>query len=183
MSSKKEQMDKKIYPYSRFAKELVNIRGPLEPKAFAEMLGLKMQAYYRYERGERKVPDSVIKLARLVKKTLLQTVSSEDIYNKDRGGQGKKGSPEAVYNKDRISEVGGDDLGDLLKMTTAILMSRTEYSGSLAANIKSFYRSLELEKRTAKLENECDDLRKRVAALEDALKLAIPQADPEEAAA
>ena len=72
------------------------------------------------------------------------------------------------------------DLGELVKMTTEVLMSRTEYSGSLAANIRSFHHSLELEKRTAKLEGECDDLRKRVAALEEKLTGAPPGEDCEE---
>jgi transcriptional regulator with XRE-family HTH domain len=106
----------------------------------------------------------------------------ETLYNKDRV-ETLRQVQEGIYNKDRMDHAVSADLGDLLKMTTAILMSPTEYSGSLAANIKSFYRSLEMEKRTAKLEGECDELRKRVAALEDALKLVSPQAEPEEAAA
>lgn len=119
-----------------------------------------------------------------------------EVYNKDRKGRivAEEEPPYTVQKNctgvDLASLAGLEGLGDLLKMTTAILTSKTEYSGSLAANIRSFYHSLELEKRTAKLESECDelrkevvDLRKEVAAMREALKLAIPQADPEESAA
>jgi transcriptional regulator with XRE-family HTH domain len=116
---------------------------------------------------------------------LPDTVQKDSIVAEEHGLYGVTGkkTAESIYKDRGSTQVDGVDLGDLLTMTTAILTSTTEYSGSLAANIRSFYRSLELEKRTAKLESECGELRERVVALEEKLKLVTPQADPEESAA
>jgi len=57
-------------------------------------------------------------------------------------------------------------LPDLLDMTEEILTSGTDYAESLAANIRSFHRSIKLESRTAVLEDKCDALIKKVENLE-----------------
>ena len=67
-----------------------------------------------------------------------------DIYNKDKGGDIPEGDPHK----------------DLLVMTREILVSETEYSNSLAANIKSFHSAIETKR-------ELSDHAKRLAALEE----------------
>jgi hypothetical protein len=74
-----------------------------------------------------------------------------EIFHGDAGGD--------LYNKDR-----GEDSAktrELISMTREILESGTEFSGSLAANIKSFHYSLEMERRVDRLEEEVSDLRKK----------------------
>jgi uncharacterized coiled-coil protein SlyX len=82
-------------------------------------------------------------------------------------------------------------------MAARVLESRTSYALALFTNIQHFDRAIQAEARIAqlerkdqeqmdrinKLEGECDELRKRVAALEEKLKLALYQEDPEESAA
>ena len=65
----------------------------------------------------------------------------------------------------------GDDpeLVELLKMTREILKSETNYAASLAANIKSFHRSVLMER-------EISDLKGRVGKIEE--KLSTPT-DPD----
>lgn len=142
-------MDLKSFPFIELGEQLRKLRGDLSKKIFAKRLGISVQTYYRYETGERQVPAGTLQEAEAIARGEFVSTYKDEVD---------------------VSLVSTEALGDLMKMTTAILTSPTEYAGSLAANIRSFYRSLELEKRTAKLENECKDLRQRLAALEDKLK-------------
>lgn len=55
-----------------------------------------------------------------------------------------------------------EEAGQLLEMASKILISQTQYSASLAANIRSFYHAVELEERISKIENEVEVLRRKV---------------------
>lgn len=176
-------MVKKIYPHHETAALLKNFRGPLEPKAFAAILSLKDQTYYRYERGDRRCPDAVLELAKLK--------SVSEAYNKDRGGTTQPVSVGAIY-KDTLHGVvdQGFKVSEALTMAARVLESRTSYALALFTNIQHFDRAIQAEARISDLErlnrDQADRLTKaeaRIAALEDKLKLVAPQADPEESAA
>jgi len=62
-------------------------------------------------------------------------------------------------NKDTISMTG--DIHKLLHMAKEILISDTDHSDSLASNIRSFHRAIQIEKKMSDLEN-------RIKAIEEA---------------
>lgn len=64
---------------------------------------------------------------------------------------------ECDYNQP-IHKIATDN--DLIKMTQYILGSATEYADSLAANIKSFHKSVQNEKRIVDLESRIEALEK-----------------------
>lgn len=97
---------------------------------------------------------------------------------KDREGEPQGHDREAVYNKDRpAGSPKGDPLRELLEMTAEILASHTDYAASLAANIRSFHKSVELEKRTSSLEQKCDELIEEVMDLK---KSVVARSQPQE---
>jgi transcriptional regulator with XRE-family HTH domain len=53
----------KKYPYRAKGAELRALRGSRKVKEFAETLRILPKTYYRYEKGERKVPNGLLKLA------------------------------------------------------------------------------------------------------------------------
>ena len=59
------QQNLKKYPYKELAKQLRELRGPIIQKIMAKRLGISLQTYNRYEKGRRKVPDGLLKLARI----------------------------------------------------------------------------------------------------------------------
>lgn len=107
------------------------------------------------------------------------TGSGESIY-KDRGGLAQE-APE-VYNVDQ-----GFKVSEALTMAARVLDSGTSYAFALYTNIRHFDRAIQAEARITdledknkdqadrvlKLENECEDLRKRLAALEESIKKPI----------
>lgn len=58
-----------------------------------------------------------------------------------------------LYNKVGILD-SEPEIAGLLSMTIEILKSNTEYSASLAANVRSFHRAIKTEKRVDRMENE-----------------------------
>lgn len=102
----------------------------------------------------------------------------ETTIYKDREEEPLVMAGETVYNKD--SPAGppkGDPLRELLEMTAEILASHTDYAASLAANIRSFHKSVELEKRTSSLEQKCDELIEEVMDLK---KSVVARSQPQE---
>ncbi len=59
-------MTKNKYPYKKLGDRLRGLRGSLDKIAFSEELGVTLRTYYRYEKGERKIPDGLLKLAEIV---------------------------------------------------------------------------------------------------------------------
>jgi len=134
LSTKKCKKNKKNYPYKELGINLRKLRGSLSKKQFARDLGVSIQAYYRYEKGERKIPDGLLKLAQIQ-------------------GDGQS----SVYNKDRVLDE-DPEISKLLAMTRKVLRSDAEYSISLAANIRSFYNAVATQKRLNGIEARLSDL-------------------------
>lgn len=78
-----------------------------------------------------------------------------------------------------IYKVGGaldDDpeIASLLDMTRAVLKSDTDYSDSLAANVRSFFRALKSEKRISNIESELTTIKEKQARWEKAYSDKVP---------
>lgn len=65
-------------------------------------------------------------------------------------------------NMEKNSGFDEKHIEEMLSMTSTVLESETVYSESLAANIKSSFKALELEKRTSTLEEKYDQLTKKL---------------------
>ncbi len=72
----------KNYLYIERGAELKSLRGSQSVKDFAKALGVAPKTYYRYESGERKVPDGLLKLARILSKNKI--VEGDHYMIKDR---------------------------------------------------------------------------------------------------
>ena len=101
-------------------------------------------------------------------------LSLDEMYFKEKPPGAKEafgmdfGEPVAIYNQSNMS--------GLLKQTESILNSGTEYADSLAADIRSFYRAVETEKRLAEHQerieeqhSEIVDIKRRMLELETSL--------------
>jgi transcriptional regulator with XRE-family HTH domain len=175
-------MDKKYYPYVQTASKLKQLRGPLEPKAFAEMLGIEMQTYYRYERGEREVPPPVMKLAQLLQPSIYKdgilrdetpasgTADAEGVFGKieqwDIGGEKR---PIAVFEP-KTKLTSPPPLGRAVEMLNMILFSGDQMLiDAIMANLTAFSQSIidrqadreeiaQLHRDMAQLKNRLDTL-------------------------
>lgn len=93
---------------------------------------------------------------------------------------GEEGGGDSFINKER-SEDPNDQVVELLRKTREVLTSKTQYADSLAANIDSFHRAVELEKtqkeaavgegglgvRVEKLENICGKILEKIENIEN----------------
>jgi len=169
MSSKKSPYDIKKYPFDSFGNELKKLRGNLNKKIFAKEIGVHYQTYLRYEKGERRVPDGILKLARM-------------LYNKDKPSIPQAADPAASY------QVGAPAFMKAADMLDAILNSGDPvFTQALMSNLIAFSEVIntrnDQNQRIKNLEGECEDLKARLAALEEKYKLIAPQPQPEEIAA
>jgi len=135
MSRKKMTNGQKKYPYIDLGNKLKELRGGLNQEDYAKQLGVALRTYHRYEKGERKIPDGLLKLA-----TLLNRNNTKITYVSE---------PEDEYKSQQQ---------ELINMTRFILESQTESAIALAANIRAFYNNLkkqvEFERRLAHLEDQ-----------------------------
>jgi len=80
------QNNLKKYPYQDLGNELKELRGFNEKEDFAGKLGISLRTYYRYEKGERKVPNGLMKLARILSKSAVvnfKEAQSKEWYSKE----------------------------------------------------------------------------------------------------
>jgi len=90
--------------------------------------------------------------------------SSAYIYKK-----GDSRDREIAEDSVQFSAITGDDpcLDDLLNMTRAVIKSGTGYSHSLAANIHSFYKAVQNEKRFNGIEERLDNIEQKIKQTND----------------
>ncbi|MDM8551914.1 helix-turn-helix transcriptional regulator [Desulfobacterales bacterium HSG2] len=62
-------MDNKNYPHRKLGNKLKELRGSDSKTDFAKKLGVALRTYLRYEKGERKVPDGLFKLAQMIRQS------------------------------------------------------------------------------------------------------------------
>lgn len=73
------------------------------------------------------------------------------------------GDGDPYINRDKIGDIPEDDpYKEFLSMTREILTSETDYSNSLAVNIKSFHRAIETEKKLSDHEKRLSMVEKKV---------------------
>lgn len=166
-----------MHNLKNIAKELKRLRENLTKKEFARRLGVEYRTYLRYEAGETPPPKTVIILAMYMSKiTPNYTLLLESGYtnlekiscfiknielDSDQGGI-KKILP--IY-KEEDPETAG-----LLSMTREILKSDTDYSASLAANIRSFHHAIKTEKRLNGIDNDMSEMKNIIKELTGKIK-------------
>jgi len=195
---------------------LRKIRGSLTQKAFADKLDIPLRTYVRYEKGEREMPNGLIRLAFYITQDNSPEVMLEDeslsltdegesikkylsdfrmkletVYGeRDPRNPKNKKTGDDLFNIDKTdmpvtydgNKVPGEDPhGDLLQMTREILSSKTDYAESLAANIRSFHKSVQLENqingqssksdsRIKSLEEKCEQFLEELTELKKSVK-------------
>jgi len=127
------------YPYIDLGNKLKELRGRLNQESYAKQLGVALRTYHRYEKGERKIPDGLLKLATLLNRNNIKI--------------GYVSEPSNIYTSQRLP---------LFDMTKVILNSQTEYAPALASNIRAFYSAIQNRE-------DLTDLKRRVALLEQQL--------------
>jgi transcriptional regulator with XRE-family HTH domain len=141
----------------RFA--FIRIKRGATHKEFADLLGISASNLSEIE--NHKHNPSFIPITRIIDQFNIDPMwllfGENDPYNKD-----KRGVCEPCSNY-------SDPYKDLIDMTRDVLSSQTEYANSLAANIRSFHKSVSLEQsaennkgdpadRTRRLEEKCDHI-------------------------
>jgi hypothetical protein len=102
-----------------------------------------------------------------------EVISGEETERRDKPAVG------TIYNKDSLPE--NNKYSDLLQMTREILSSKTDYAESLAANIRSFHKSVKLENqingqssksdsRIKSLEEKCEQFLEELTELKKSVK-------------
>jgi len=123
----------------------------LKPGKWADKVGVTINVVSNIHGKTKQKPslEYIIAVSRATQKPVEYFLYGEDI-NKNRNEVNEKGP-----------------IGDLLSMTKEILVSNTDYATSLSANIKSFHKSVTLEKNKYTLEDECKELKKEVKDLKN----------------
>ena len=134
----------KKYPYINLGNKLRELRGGLNQESYAKQLGVALRTYHRYEKGERKIPDGLLKLATLL--------------NRNNTKIGYVSEPKSEYRSQEQ---------ELINMAKQIL--RSEYGLALAANIRAFHSAIQKDKERGKLKKQITDLRKEIADLGERL--------------
>ncbi|MBA7713418.1 hypothetical protein ES703_122421 [subsurface metagenome] len=150
MSREKVPSGQKKYPYIDLGNKLRKLRGGLNQEGYATLLGVALRTYHRYEKGERKVPDGLLKLAILL--------------DQNNNKIGYVAEPKH-YVFDLEPEYQSQEQ-DLINMVNEIL--RSEYAPALAANIHSFYAAIQKD-------NERGKLKKEIAALKKEMMKRLPE--------
>ncbi len=109
-------------------------------KTFAQLVDISENAASNYlKKGRLPEADILVRISKLLDLSIDWLLTGEeDLIHEDIELIKREIDPE---------------IAELLSMTKHILDSKTDYSASLAANIRSFHRSVELEERILKLEN------------------------------
>ena len=156
--TKSEKKIKK-YLYIEQGTELKALRGSRKIKDVAKALGVAPKTYYRYESGERKVPDGLLKLAR--------------ILYKNKAGEGGP-FPDGVREPVVEYEKGDDPFARSVSGLRQIFDSQDKaLIAAIQINIQAFQLSVHKDrqinqqsKEIQKLKEKCEELKTRVDALE-----------------
>jgi transcriptional regulator with XRE-family HTH domain len=107
-------------------------------KEFAEKSGIPVSTFHEYMRGRDPSAEHMIRISGFCDVDLHWFITGE-------GSVARRNGAQATQN--------GADLSALIGMTAEILQSGTDYAESLAANIRSFHKSVEMERQLAALED------------------------------
>lgn len=155
----------------------------------AAKLGVGLSSYQYYERGERDAPGEI--LCKIVTfgvngHWLLTGEGGVVIQEEVQPELSMEGEAPPIYMEGEEDRPAGalrepadpayaGELDALLTMTAVVLRSGTEYADSLAANIRSFHKSVKMERRlTDRVEpkstvDRLEDMEKKIRELEGRL--------------
>lgn len=142
--------------------------GPRSNRSVGEQCGLSEGTIRRYLRKE--TYPSLDKIRAIAEVTMVNSnwlLTGEGPMRPGEAGPAQK--EEAWSTGDW--EQADVNIQQLLNMTAEILVSETVYRPALAANIKAFRRSIDLEKSNVDLQTRIDTLEDRLAALEQRLEI------------
>jgi len=136
----------KKYPYIDLGNKLKILRDGLNQVTYAKRLGVALRTYHRYEKGERKIPDGLLKLAILLSHDKTKITYVSEAFN--------------AYIPHKLS---------LLDMAKVILNSPTEYGPALASNIRALYRAIQNREDLADLKRRVDLLEQQLVGINSGL--------------
>lgn len=148
-------LDRKNLNFVDTGTKLKKLRGSLTQKCFAEKLGVALRTYVRYESGERKVPDGLLKLAEI----LSQPYLIKDMY---------KDMPLIRDESDPFAQA-VSALRDIFNAHSPTIQS------AILANIIAFKLTADVIKERDDLKKEMERLKSRIERLEAIVKKHIPQ--------
>ena len=131
---------------------------------FAKPLGITGSFISDIERGKANPSESVTQLLEIkyrISRKLLSTSDGGGVLMPKKN-EFKVNENVALYNKVEKPLDDDPEISALLNMTKEVLKSKTDYAASLTANIHSFFRSINLEKRVSAVESELSKIKKKV---------------------
>ena len=125
-------MENTKYPHKERGEELRQLRGDQSKREFAKELCVSLPSYYRYEKGQRKIPDGLLKLAKILRQQY-KIENDEKWPVQMPGGFG-------YQTEEKVK------IADLMARVAKIMESDTLYCRSLALLIRALHRAIRLEK-------------------------------------
>ena len=128
---------------------------------FAKKADIPVTTFQSYVNGKLPKPEYLLRISEVYNISIDWLLTGKgDMLLED-----KKGS---LYNKVEDED---PEVADLLSRTMEILRSDTDYSFSLAANIRSFHHAIRMEKEVSELKSEVSYIKRtmnsKIAALEE----------------
>ena len=151
---------------NKFGKNLRLVRKSLKltQDEFGKPLNILGSTISAIELGKSKTSKAVIELIEIkyqINRDWLMTGNGDMFLKPEKKGFGIAENG-ALYNKVEKPLDDDPEISALLNMTKEVLKSKTDYAASLTANIHSFFRSINLEKRVSAVESELSKIKKRV---------------------
>jgi transcriptional regulator with XRE-family HTH domain len=155
----------KIAPYAELGEKLKSLRGDLPINEFAEILGINIRTYYRYENGERPIKKGLMRLAEIesaaAKCRVQQTLPEFETY------------ADVEPDVEKVSGFSADSsewramgkLHDLLSGENEV------FKRAILANIDAYSAAEDLSKQVKTLRSENRTLSARLDAIEKELAL------------
>ncbi|SPD73766.1 hypothetical protein PITCH_A1940006 [uncultured Desulfobacterium sp.] len=132
---------------------------------FAKLVGIPPSTFQNYINGRPPHIDHLLHIRETFQVNLDWLLTGEGEMKKS---EAEKGEDDVfiLYKEEDVDP----EVADLLRMTSEIVRSDTEYADSLKANIRSFYHSVELEKRLSKNESDISLIKDGLSAENERLK-------------
>jgi len=134
--------------------KIINERSEGKSSVFAKKAGISQATFHNYTKGRMPNAESLYNICNIYNVNINWLLTGKgDVYIKNKKNYAAEEAP--IYNKEKDPETAG-----LLSMTRDVLKSDTDYSASLAANIRSFHHAIKTENRLNGLENEIQHIKK-----------------------
>jgi transcriptional regulator with XRE-family HTH domain len=142
-------------PYLDRAARLKKIRGDISAEVFAKDLGININTYYRYERGETPISDGHLKLAEIFRMEVDSKAGkiAEPEKQYDQHG-GYKPDPEKALGVER-----GTQQWKAFELLSKIYASADQQLiGAIFSNLKSFADAADQKRENVELKRKVDEL-------------------------